>query len=145
MIRLRLRFTTRTLLATTAVVAVILVATFSLHWRYFSPSGVYQTRKNGSALLGLLSHGINNGDTRASVITRLGRGTIIDGERALDVMGENMVQQPVAYPDGFQKTDVFVMYSAAEGFALHLQFRDNRLVNFNLPPKTRQALSQHCE
>ena len=136
-------FSIRNLLLATAVVALMLAIGLCAHWRYFTPNGIYQSRREGSALLGILGEEIKNGDSRASVISRLGRGEIIDDADYLEAIRENIEQQPAAHVDGFQETDASFIYSAAEGFALHLQFRDDKLVNFDLPLSTRQAMRQH--
>ena len=143
--RLRFRFRLRDVLLATTLVAPVLVVGICVHWRYFTPYGAYQVRKEGSALLGILAEEIKNGDSREYVVSKLGLGTVIDDEKPLESIRENNQQQPAAHADGFQKTDVFVMYSAAEGFGLQLQFRDDKLVNFNLPLPARQAMRQHYE
>jgi len=78
------------------------------NWRYFTPNGIYQSQKEGSALLGILGEEVKNGDSRASVVKSLGPGTVITDDKFLVEIRENIKQQSTALTDGVQETDVFV-------------------------------------
>ena len=138
--KFNLRFTIKQLFVATAVVAVATMFGLYAHWKYCTLEGVYQTDKSGTALIGLLADEINNGDDRDYVISRLGPGNTIEDDDPLWKIRRNIEQQPATLTDGFRQSDTFVEYSAAEGFAISLQFRDDKLVNFNLPEPARLEL-----
>lgn len=121
-----LRFSLATLFAATVLVALM---TQCVHWRFFTPSGVYQTTKNGSALLGILGVEIKNGDTLDTVRMRLGHGTTIVDEVTREETRTSALAHPKIATDGYQEADKLVQYSAIDGFFVVLQFRDNRLIN----------------
>ena len=95
--------------------------------------------------MGILGEEIKNGDSRASVVRRLGQGAIVDDEQSLEKVRGGIEKHSATLTDGIRKTDVFVQYHAAEGFAVNLQFRDDTLVNFNLSERARQELRKHYQ
>ncbi|MCA9171130.1 MAG: hypothetical protein KDB23_25835 [Planctomycetales bacterium] len=140
--RPRFRFGIDRLLLMISILALVLVVGRHLHWRYFSPEGAYQLRKQGAALLVILADELNNGDSREYVIRMLGPGSTIDDEESLARIRQTIRQFPLSHADGIQESDMFVMYSTVEGFALHLQFREDKLVNFDLSMSTKLAMRQ---
>lgn len=134
------RFRLATLFLATAIIAV---TTYYINWRYFTPDGVYQTTKNGYALLGILGVEIRNGDTLAAVQRRLGKGTPVSDKEWLTQKQSDVESNETIATDGYKDTDTFVTYSSAEGFAVDLQFRNQILINFHIPESARTTMIDH--
>ena len=135
-----LRFRLSTLLVATAIIAI---ATYHINWRYFTPDGVYQTTKNGHALLGILGVEIRNGDTLSAVRRHLGNGFVVTDKQHLAKIQSNLEANKTFATDGYRDTDTFLTYSSTEGIAVELQFRNQILINFYIPEAARPALISH--
>lgn len=140
--RLRFKFLLATLLVVTTLIAV---AIHQVQWRFFTPSGVYQTTKNGSALLGIIGVEIRNGDSMSSVRRRLGPGNVLTDSQSHEQRRIQMESKPDVAKEGYQENDVLICYSSIEGIAVVLQFRNEKLINHYVPETTRSAMLEHYQ
>jgi hypothetical protein len=140
--RPRFKFRLATLLVVTAMIAV---AIHHLQWRYFTPSGVYQTTKNGSALLGILGVELKNGDSRSSVRRRLGLGNVLTDRQSHEQRRIQTESKPDSAREGYQENDVLICYTSIEGIAVVLQFRNDQLINHHVPEALRSTMMEHYE
>lgn len=138
--RPRFRFRIATLLVVTAMIAV---AIRHVQWRYFTPSGVYQTTQNGSALLGILGVEIQNGDSMSSVRRRLGSGNVLTDSQSHEQRRVQMESNPDTAKEGYQENDVLISYSSVDGMAVVLQFRNSKLINHHVPEAMRPVMMEH--
>ena len=140
--RPRFKFRLATLLMVTALIAV---AIHHVQWRYFTPSGVYQTTKNGSALIGILGVEIQNGDSMSSVRRRLGPGNVLTDTQSHEQRRIQMESKPDSAREGYQENDVLICYSSIEGIAVVLQFRNDKLINHHVPETMRSVMMEHYQ
>lgn len=118
-----------------AVVTVSAVAVFAYNY-YFSPVARYQRNRDVDTLRYLLSTQLDSGNSVREVTALLGKGERASNEhvdrllRWRDAEGQRKFFD-ASFPEGVEKTDVFLFYPAEPKGSYRLQFRDGKLINFD--------------
>ena len=96
----------------------------------------YRIRHDGNSLYRVLCTRLQPGDSRRKVTRLLGLGTELQ-ELSRSRLLEAAKKRPEYFPDGALATDVFLNYPCGGPRWSCLQFRDEKLVNFQPAPFER--------
>ena len=110
--------------ACATIVVVALLHNPSIHYRMFT---------DGESLYAVLHDEMRAGDSLTHVQRRLGKGrhlTEFEKKEYRSVIPE-LTQMGEFFPHGVEKSDHFIAYVIYEDVEVILQFRENRLINFN--------------
>ena len=114
------------------VVVLVIMAMFAVA-DYFSASARYRRRQDVVTLRYLLSTKIRPNETLQQVTSLLGPGKPAKGDYLSRVLKWQARPDfhPELYPEGIETRDQFVFFTANPKGVYVLQFRDDRLVNFD--------------
>ena len=99
----------------------------------------YREHKDTTSLNQTLHRYLKPGDSIEHVNRLLGSGDEGDRTTLLRVQKTFARKVPASYPDGVEDGDRFLEYDAPDNCSIILQFRDNRLINFD-PGKVPDGL-----